>query len=898
MLPMEHAPPSPHARAKIDTAMEALKAARVLRQDPGNLRAQLNANRLMSETLVLPPASSPARPTRTQAVLEAPGTPTWEISQSRAALIRSAVQGRRPAAERELPPCFRERRGGGVGASSAVEPGSPLKQRLDAEISSPPRVSSPVALSPDAPDVSPSRKHGGAGFFADLDSWIGAARTVCHGVSGVHALETKLCSLAKLKTWEATFDSFAGGSGKELGLEGFAHAVRDMLAVTPQKVSDDAVAQFFRRVDPRSSTITATALQDYLFPSEARDKARVAFYRTDWEDVFDEICSEGSDSELSSGSLDLYSFFLAVRREQERTNHPIDFVPLTDRDAELIFRGAIMAGGQPSDRISFTQLEAFLKDEVLPQPDEEEIVVSLTDPNYVLHRVADAMRVASHSMDWNALFDSYDTTGNGSLDFDEFEHAVRMILRIPEVDISFEHLEQLFTQIVDGDDLFTRRDDAATRDQVDVVSFREFLWLDGLKLGLRRVERTRPWSQILAEIGSSGQVDLLTFAVVLTMVSGCGTEKLSKEEVERLFGQVQSSTCYMAGEKGGGSSGTIVAEQLTTFMNLKRQVTRSGPELLHQVHVRGVGVDGWDSTAAGKGTYEDAEKLKAIFMPFGGVVEVAKIRHRVVDGANTSWALVTMATAEGVRAAVSKSEGEGVFAGSGRLVVTVFSQKQAAVSKGAMGSVQEQAHETAKLKHGLAKDRHQIHVRGIGVDGWNGSEAGLGKYENATALRQIFEPFGRVIEVSKIRHRVADGANTSWALVTMGSSAAVDRALRASKQAGVFAGSNRLVLSEFNQKQASMSKGAMGEAQESAVAEKLLSRQQREAAKYLEARETINRRTKIDGAMEALKAARADRERQRAIEVEQGAQSLESQLQALRVKRLGLVSPRRPPQKR
>jgi len=89
----------------------------------------------------------------------------------------------------------------------------------------------------------------------------------------------------------------------------------------------------------------------------------------------------------------------------------------------------------------------------------------------------------------------------------------------------------------------------------------------------------------------------------------------------------------------------------------------------------------------------------------------------------------------------------------------------------------------------------QIHVRGIGMDGWNGDSHSMGIYENEEALSDIFGQFGQFIGAT-IRHRVEDGpdgkaVNTSWALVTMGSTDGVDRALAAAE---VKAGKSKLVL--------------------------------------------------------------------------------------------------------
>ena len=73
---------------------------------------------------------------------------------------------------------------------------------------------------------------------------------------------------------------------------------------------------------------------------------------------------------------------------------------------------------------------------------------------------------------------------------------------------------------------------------------------------------------------------------------------------------------------------------------------------------------------------------------------------------------------------------------------------------------------------------YRIHVRGIGVDGWDGSEAGTGSYENEEALKKIFAEFGEV-KAATIRHRIEDGKNTSWALIELDSAEAIDKALAA-----------------------------------------------------------------------------------------------------------------------
>ena len=88
-------------------------------------------------------------------------------------------------------------------------------------------------------------------------------------------------------------------------------------------------------------------------------------------------------------------------------------------------------------------------------------------------------------------------------------------------------------------------------------------------------------------------------------------------------------------------------------------------------------------------------------------------------------------------------------------MINRFSQKQAAGSKVPWG-VPRYWH-TKKQNSSTATPRTRTdHVRGIGVEGWDETDEGVGKYENETALRHI-ENFGRVIEIAKIRHRIQDG---------------------------------------------------------------------------------------------------------------------------------------------
>ena len=116
--------------------------------------------------------------------------------------------------------------------------------------------------------------------------------------------------------------------------------------------------------------------------------------------------------------------------------------------------------------------------------------------------------------------------------------------------------------------------------------------------------------------------------------------------------------------------------------------------------------------------------------------------------------------------------------------------------KGEAGTIQKGSPGASTLAH--------IHVRGIGVEGWDGTEDGVGSFENEEALQEVFTPFGVFLKAT-IRHRIQDGQNTSWAVVTMGDASSVDRAL--SKP--VVVGNTTLVLNRFSPERAASSTGGM-----------------------------------------------------------------------------------------
>ena len=108
----------------------------------------------------------------------------------------------------------------------------------------------------------------------------------------------------------------------------------------------------------------------------------------------------------------------------------------------------------------------------------------------------------------------------------------------------------------------------------------------------------------------------------------------------------------------------------------------------------------------------------------------------------------------------------------------------------------------------------QLHVRGVGGD-----------FEDERALSKVFLRFGEVIQAT-VRHRVDEsGANTSWALVTMGSVAAVEEAISAAESLP-----KPLTVARFSRNRAASSKGAMGAIRRQAAAKQIQARWRQRAA--------------------------------------------------------------------
>ena len=145
----------------------------------------------------------------------------------------------------------------------------------------------------------------------------------------------------------------------------------------------------------------------------------------------------------------------------------------------------------------------------------------------------------------------------------------------------------------------------------------------------------------------------------------------------------------MTGDLEAIASGTLLPKKVR--IHVCGRVAQEGDGLVGEqermIHVRGVGVEGWDGTEEGRGVYESDEALEEIFEVFGPYVR-ATIRHRVKNGQNTSWALVTMGDAESVARALAAPR---VMAGDTALVLTRVSAEKAAASTGGMAAVRQEA---------------------------------------------------------------------------------------------------------------------------------------------------------------------------------------------------------------
>jgi hypothetical protein len=147
------------------------------------------------------------------------------------------------------------------------------------------------------------------------------------------------------------------------------------------------------------------------------------------------------------------------------------------------------------------------------------------------------------------------------------------------------------------------------------------------------------------------------------------------------------STEDITARYNGGSSATLDFSTSESDVNRESIIAHQKAKV-PPIHVRGIGVEGWDGTADGTGRYEDVDQLTKVFAEFGEVLDVS-IRHRIQDDQNTSWALVHMKTQEEVDAVMSGAPQLESF------TLTEYSSKQAMSSTGGMATIREDAQASA-----------------------------------------------------------------------------------------------------------------------------------------------------------------------------------------------------------
>jgi hypothetical protein len=186
-----------------------------------------------------------------------------------------------------------------------------------------------------------------------------------------------------------------------------------------------------------------------------------------------------------------------------------------------------------------------------------------------------------------------------------------------------------------------------------------------------------PFGPLLAELPDGHPLWVLFDSVMLRYVKTCtllDCAKLTKDTAARLGLKTDKRLPWFVPPEKKGPDPMLQSTDMETG------------EKIHRVHVRGIGVDGWDGTADGVGAYENERSLQDIFGLFGEVKAVT-IRHRIDEEAkqNTSWALVELDTLEAVeQVLVAVQPPRALLAGSNVLKVTKFDKEIAKTSTGGM----------------------------------------------------------------------------------------------------------------------------------------------------------------------------------------------------------------------
>ena len=90
------------------------------------------------------------------------------------------------------------------------------------------------------------------------------------------------------------------------------------------------------------------------------------------------------------------------------------------------------------------------------------------------------------------------------------------------------------------------------------------------------------------------------------------------------------------------------------------------------LHVKGVGIEGWDGTRTGTGTFEDETVLQGLFAQHGEEVSDVSVKHKIKGDHNKSWAVVAVRGMESAERLLAAD----IVAGSSRLQLTLFTMAE------------------------------------------------------------------------------------------------------------------------------------------------------------------------------------------------------------------------------
>jgi calcium-binding protein CML len=374
------------------------------------------------------------------------------------------------------------------------------------------------------------------------------------------------------------------------------------------------------------------------------------------------------------------------------------------------------------------------------------------------------------------IFEQIDTDGSGYIDIDELSFALRRMGRaVPATELR----EVMDSVDLNGDgqlDLeeFTKAGEAFLQRTVNAVDSHIGGQTDSARAIFDKIDVDGSGTIDAQELGFAlermgRQVTQEELITMMQSVDVDGDGQLTFEEFEAMSGEFVARAVYRSVNKKALVRGTLelnskavgeldIGEYIEARCKAQAlaDANESGavPQPQNdevppgtQIHVRGIGVDGWDSTPEGKGSHESESALKAIFEQYGKFLQ-ATIRHRIEgpsgkwdpkttpaadwprEGSkNSSWALVTMETTSAVDAALEASELEGVYAGAQLLKLTRFSKDVASTSGGAMAAVRE-LDQNEKKRRATRIQFEAVwseHGANLGLSGWVSMTASSGE---------------------------------------------------------------------------------------------------------------------------------------------------------------------------